>query len=1506
MVVDINRKRASEQKSCLEPYYISMSRAELQDGVLGNRHFYNQKDLGSYSFGKDDTIPANPIFILVDVVSHMSSVQIAALLEKGPIIAYTWAPQAPAGVSNEFMFRYNGTWKFEADSAYEHDLWHFDDAGDVHTVETERETPRFRYLVLAIFAIIQLMNLWHLFAPRLVLRDDCSVHSMLTRVFGTIRLYLKHPKIWYPTNFSIPYLLWGDYACPWGTNGLLGVVCYDWSWFWAPPVPVPDQWCLYYQTMEDPRVIAGFILSVLGVTFLLYCYFNQKVLVFKTSIVGQDKNPHRAFVIMETQRQIPRWLYYFDGKLTSLARLKPTTCVIENGGTRDKVHVLRVHTRTKIQWRAVLDGTNLVYSFDDDAVSRAGTVRLNANTTARDNSYLLNKMDADDSSWNGAMLAAVIEAKRRAESHAMVSEPIKEGRSTPQVFRAEASPPMHGTGNRIVPTVYDIAQPSNAEAVDDGENRRHAVEGRFTKHRSDKTLAEMKSEAPSLIADAQAFDDLVHNHVARKYNRVPLNDSELDEAQPRPAQKQRNNKLAEKPGADAMTKNEPVALEDRRNPKDARVILVPKTTHRLTRVFLNFAEAYKGLAYYKGEDARLDPRGQCEEIERISSNQGANPWSVATDLSRMDGTISPGLRAMDITLLKRVDPELGELFPLLVDKTAAWKSFALTEAQRDEERVEFDLGSAQASGEVTTTIMQTHRKTRHLYVALCAMLRELNPKQATATVRKRAWKVLQGHSLTRGDDGVTILPTEAHDDEVLKRVCDDNIDGGALAQLLIICLDDTAKVMGLKSKAVAMQGRAEFLATVFSITGNTQAVRMPTRQLQNMQQTCTATLSPEEAFLMKWVSVIIEAACMGDRQAVGKNLVYAANCIFDQSGRKRGNDGKPLGWPKEFKTQSKWHYYNASLALEHDISVFEQAGTLYARLVDGQVPLSPFAAEIEIDEVLAAERCGHPETAQPVGEPIKTEHVCDILRPDAGTVVESPTIVLESVRKDDRAKLEKSLAKVKKKTRRSPSAPGLRPPMKRSLGIFLLCCIALVMGSERVVVPVSPRCLGADKLTKHYATEEPNPFKQITETKCNMVKARNPVLKRAGEMLIPLAEEAGRELLSKGLKELTQTGPRQKNSQPRKHKKMAGGPSRETFVSQPSTQAMEYSGAPRARKDSTDSSEISGRVLIGHIDVPATGFSSSMLRLNASNERVFPQLAVASRLFTKYKFKQLRFIFSNPGHPTSSSGQFVAGVSYDTTAAAPFDKEEIFNRTNSVKGPIWVAETVLECTDLPKGWSLLEAQVASGSRQNVDIGNLVIGAESLGGPALDNASEVMVEYVCCLKDRRPDMAQDFSAATNGVVLMGATNGTYANNTDVYASWFPPFNCIFEPHVTTFFGAANCGFYLPRGLWRVDVLLQWDGSAGAADYATRIELMRNKVTPVVIGSVYSRQNGSATCRGTMLGTFLVESAGRAIDPEGDSGSDDSCFAIRFFQDSGVTLTMFGVDNTRRRSLILTPM
>jgi hypothetical protein len=420
-------------------------------------------------------------------------------------------------------------------------------------------------------------------------------------------------------------------------------------------------------------------------------------------------------------------------------------------------------------------------------------------------------------------------------------------------------------------------------------------------------------------------------------------------------------------------------------------------------------------------------------------------------------------------------------------------------------------------------------------------------------------------------------------------------------------------------------------------------------------------------------------------------------------------------------------------------------------------------------------------------------------------------------------------------------------------------------------------------------------------------KTRNPILKRAGEMLIPLAEEAGRELITQGISELTSKTTNRKTrplTAPQKTKGL--GHSRDAFISLPATEAVAFSGAPKVRRDGADSSVIGGRVLIGHLDIPASGFDFSMLRINAANARMFPQLAVAATLFTQYKFTKLKFIFTNPGHPTTSSGQFVAGVSYDTTPESPFTKEEIFNRTDSVKAPVWQPVTELCCTNLPQKWCLLEAQVASGSRQSVDVGNLVIGGESLGGPALENATEVMVEYTCVLKARRPDVQQDFTTATNSIILMAPVDGSYSSGTYTYPSWFSPFNCIVNPHMNTFAGIPDAGFYLPSGFWLVKAQFQWFAGAGVSDYTVTISLMRNRTTPVTIGTQNNHYSAAIAAEGTMTVIFYAESEGRSISPENDPNSDDSCFALRFFQNSGVTVGMYGSSHVRRRSLVCIPL
>lgn len=427
-----------------------------------------------------------------------------------------------------------------------------------------------------------------------------------------------------------------------------------------------------------------------------------------------------------------------------------------------------------------------------------------------------------------------------------------------------------------------------------------------------------------------------------------------------------------------------------------------------------------------------------------------------------------------------------------------------------------------------------------------------------------------------------------------------------------------------------------------------------------------------------------------------------------------------------------------------------------------------------------------------------------------------------------------------------------------------------------------------------------------------MPKSKNPgkwIARQLSRSLTSPVEQAGNELIERLL--TTALEGKEKKTPKRKAGKVSGGHSLIAPTSAPAAQAGQSSVMPITSSSKGDVTVMKGKVLIGTLEIPAGDFESTFIRINPSNMQMFPQLGVAAKLFTKYRFKKLSFIFVNPGQPTTAQGQIVAGISYDPSPMGPFTKEEIVNRSESVKMPVWEPEMILEARNLPKGWSILQESFASGTRAGVDVGYLVMGTENLGsGTAITDACEVYVSYEVELKDRRPDMDSAYTTTTNSILLYSTIDGTYTSGAVVYPSWHSPFNSPVSYIAGTFAGVANAGFYLPKGVYRVQAVLPfYAGTIAATNFTVQVILKVNPTTPVTLDMLTQAfPAGHVTTnpgtRGVMLAEFYFESPGHAYPPT--AADDDACFGLTFSQNSGNTVTMYGVSSTNRRSLIIQPI
>jgi hypothetical protein len=398
-----------------------------------------------------------------------------------------------------------------------------------------------------------------------------------------------------------------------------------------------------------------------------------------------------------------------------------------------------------------------------------------------------------------------------------------------------------------------------------------------------------------------------------------------------------------------------------------------------------------------------------------------------------------------------------------------------------------------------------------------------------------------------------------------------------------------------------------------------------------------------------------------------------------------------------------------------------------------------------------------------------------------------------------------------------------------------------------------------------------------------------------GRLALPVVEEMGRDLVQETIGTLSKRTGKGKTKKLRA--RQAPPRSRERSMSAALATSTVASGSTiHEGKTKGDVTMFEGSVLVGHL-VLLADFSSDSVRINPTNSRLFPQLAEVGKLFTEYRFESLNFVFTNPGLPTTKEGQFVAGISYDSDAVNPDSIEAIFNRDDSVKGPLWLARTVLKCTQLPKTWNLISNDVAPGSRRGVDLGWLLLGTTPLSGVAVDNASEITVEYRVLLRGRRPDPTLSGPRCKSAIVLMGETNGSYASGVTIYPPWMTPLPGPYEVLIDEFSSFPSAGVYLPKAQWKLSFNMRFSFTvAPLIDYSITIVIRRNNVTGSVV-SLHNFPYPAGTSSGNITGFTIASSEGYSLPPNADDAN--SAFGLTVLQTSGQSMLLYGYTDQFRR-------
>jgi hypothetical protein len=420
----------------------------------------------------------------------------------------------------------------------------------------------------------------------------------------------------------------------------------------------------------------------------------------------------------------------------------------------------------------------------------------------------------------------------------------------------------------------------------------------------------------------------------------------------------------------------------------------------------------------------------------------------------------------------------------------------------------------------------------------------------------------------------------------------------------------------------------------------------------------------------------------------------------------------------------------------------------------------------------------------------------------------------------------------------------------------------------------------------------------MPRSKAKSANSVGQVIRQVGRLALPVVEEMGRDLVQETIGTLSKRKGKEKSKKLRA--RQAPPRSRERSMSAALATSTVASGSTiHEGRTKGDVTMFDGSVLVGHL-VLLADFASDSVRINPTNARLFPQLAEVGKLFTEYRFESLNFVFTNPGLPTTREGQFVAGISYDSDAVNPDSIEVIFNRDDSVKGPLWLARTVLKCTQLPKSWNLISNDLAPGSRRGVDIGWLLLGTTPLSGSAVDNASEITVEYRVSLRGRRPDPTLSGPTCKSAVVLMGETNGSYATGVTTYPTWMSPLPGPFEVLHEDFTTVPLAGFYLPKAQWKLSFNMRFNFTvAPLIDYSIAIVIRRNNV----VGSIVSTHNfpyPAGTTAGNITGFSIVSSEGYSLPPDADDAN--SVFALSVLQASGQSMLLYGYTDQYRRVLM----
>jgi len=172
-----------------------------------------------------------------------------------------------------------------------------------------------------------------------------------------------------------------------------------------------------------------------------------------------------------------------------------------------------------------------------------------------------------------------------------------------------------------------------------------------------------------------------------------------------------------------------------------------------------------------------------------------------------------------------------------------------------------------------------------------------------------------------------------------------------------------------------------------------------------------------------------------------------------------------------------------------------------------------------------------------------------------------------------------------------------------------------------------------------------------------------------------------------------------------------------------------------SRQPSFSGARAGGAVRVSHreyiADINGTAsFSVTQGSINPSLSGLFPWLSQFGLAYESYSFNRLRFVVE-PIAATSSAGQMMLAIDYDSADAAPTTKTEILQYKGCVAGPVW---NMLTCTATGKDESALGKRrfVRAGdlsANQDVktyDVGNFFIASQ--GTASTIAASALFVEY----------------------------------------------------------------------------------------------------------------------------------------------------------------------------------